>query len=246
MMLPMQIHELLGAGIRAARLKKGWRQQDAADHFRMYGLPSWRPVAVGQVETGVRKPSIGDLLLACVVLEISVADLIPDVSERIDLGTGATMSAAAARALLSGDWDAFEALPPENFDWPGEASIDKAIARAGAERDRQRRLIQPIADRAPSLDMYSGKALRIFLPPTDAEAHAAGRLEIEPVQLKCAALVLWDRDFEAERDARAGGGAASARTLAARRGHAARAMLAELRTFVDEAYKRGRGAHVEA
>ena len=119
MMLAMQIHELLGAGIRAARLKKGWRQQDAAARFQMYGLPTWKPVAVGQVETGVRKPSIGELLLACAALEVSVADLIPDVDEPVDLGAGATMSAAAVRALLSGRWEDFP-RNPDDFAFPGE------------------------------------------------------------------------------------------------------------------------------
>jgi transcriptional regulator with XRE-family HTH domain len=233
MMLAMQIHELLGAGIRAARLKKGWRQQDAAARFQMYGLPTWKPVAVGQVETGVRKPSIGELLLACAALEVSVADLIPDVDEPVDLGAGATMSAAAVRALLSGRWEDFP-RNPDDFAFPGETWLEGVLQQAGAVRDRQRALIQPILDRS-DLDPWSEDVHRVFLPPTDAEAHAARRLEVEPVQVKAAALALWHRGFEAERDARMGeaGDAPSARTLAARRGHATRAMLAELREFLD-------------
>ena len=231
MMLPMQIHELLGAGIRAARLRKGWRQQDAADRFRMYGLPTWRPVAVGQVETGVRKPSIGELLLACAALEVSVADLIPDVDEPIDLGAGATMSAAAVRALLSGDWENFP-HNPEDFAIPGEEWLEDILRSAGSERDRQKALVEPLMDRSPR-ELSPEELHRVFVPPTEAEAHAAARLDAEPAQLKFAALALWGRSFEEERDARAGGDAdLQPRTLAARRGHATRVMLGELRAFL--------------
>jgi transcriptional regulator with XRE-family HTH domain len=241
MMLPMRIHELLGAGIRAARLRKGWRQQDAAARFQLYGLPTWKPVAVGQVETGVRKPSIGELLLACAALEVSVADLIPDVDEPIDLGAGATMSAAAVRALLSGKWEDFP-HDPADFAYPGETWLEEVLRHAGAERDRQRALIQPILDRS-ALDPWSAEVNRVFAQPaTEAEVHAAKRLRIEPVQLKAAALALWGRDFETERDARSGAADdALARTLAARRGHATRAMLAELRDFLATSPPEGDG-----
>ena len=241
MMLPMQIHELLGQGIRAARLRKGWRQQDAADNFRLYGLPTWRPVAVGQVETGVRKPSIGELLLACAALEVSLADLVPDTEELVDLGTGATMSAAAVKALLSGDFGQFPA-DPADFTFPGEASIEDMLAQAGAERDRKRQLIQPIIDRS-GLDPYGELVHTMFQQPTEAEVHAARRLRVEPVQLRGAAIALWRRNFDAERDARAGDGEAPARTLAARRGHAARAMLTELQTYLTETFGAAGKAH---
>jgi transcriptional regulator with XRE-family HTH domain len=234
MMLPMQIHELLGAGIRAARQRKGWRQQDASARFRSYGLPTWKPGAVGQVEAGVRKPSIGELLLACAALEVSLADLVLDVDEPIDLGTGATMTAAAVKALLSGDWAAFPRRP-EDFAFPGEAAMEDEIARAGAERDRQRDLLQPLIDISPR-QLPPDEMHRVFLPPTDAEAHAAGRLEVEPVQLRYASRALWGRDFEEERDARAGGAEdVPSKTLQARRGHASRAMLAALKAFLGSA-----------
>jgi 8-oxo-dGTP diphosphatase len=234
MMLPMQIHELLGAGIRAARMRKGWRQQDASAVFRSYGLPTWKPGAVGQVEAGVRKPSIGELLLACAALEVSIADLVPDVDEPVDLGAGATMTSAAVRALLSGNFAAFPRRP-EDFAFPGEAALEDEVARAGAERDRQRSLLQPLVDAAPR-QLSPAEMNRVFLPPTDAESHAAGRLNVEPVQLRFAARVLWARDFEEERDARAGDAAGvPPKTLQARRGHASRSMLAELKSCLDQA-----------
>jgi len=47
------------------------------------------------------------------------------------------------------------------------------------------------------------------------------------------------RDFEEERDVRVGAGPSgqSAAAVQARRGHAARAMLAELETFIGNVYK---------
>jgi transcriptional regulator with XRE-family HTH domain len=233
MMLPMQIHELLGAGIRAARLRQGWRQQDASERFRAYGLPTWKPGAVGQVEAGVRKPSIGELLLACAALEVSLTDLVLDVDERIDLGTGATMTAAAVRELMR-NWDAFPRRP-QDFDFPGESAMEDALARAGAERDRQRSLLQPLVDISPR-QLPPDEMHKVFLPPTDAEAHAARRLEAEPVKLKYASRELWGRDFEEERDARAGDAVeVPPKTLQARRGHASRAMLGELKAFLGSA-----------
>ncbi len=53
--------------------------------------------------------------------------------------------------------------------------------------------------------------------------------------LKFASRILWDRNFEEERDARAGNGDAPPQTLQARRGHAARAMLDKLRDFLRDA-----------
>jgi transcriptional regulator with XRE-family HTH domain len=236
MMEPVQIHELLGQGIRAARLRNGWRQQDASARFRRSGLPTWRPVAVGQVEAGTRKPSIGELLLVCAVLEVSLADLVPDTGEPVDLGVGATMSAAAVRALLSGDVGQFIAISAGEFNYPGEA---EATERAWAERDRQRALIGPLLN-GTGIDPYSGEFHTVFLEPTEAEGRAAVKLGVEPVVLRTAAFILWGRDFEAERDDRAANGG-DARAIAARRGHATRAMLAELQELIDRAYGTGAG-----
>lgn len=233
MMLPVRIHDAIGAGIRAARLAKGWRQQDASYRFRAYGLPTWTPGAVSQVEAGVRKPNVGELLLAAAALEVAVADLIPATDELIDLGTGATMSARAVRALLAGDFGAFP-RSPDDFSFPGDSAMEDALARAGAERDRQRALIQPILNLS-SLDPWSAEVHRVFLAPTEAESRAAARLRVEPVQVRAAALVLWSRDFEEERDGRAGT-ADDPKVLQAQRGHATRAMLADLGELLSAAY----------
>jgi transcriptional regulator with XRE-family HTH domain len=63
--------------------------------------------------------------------------------------------------------------------------------------------------------------------PTEAEQHAARRFGASVTEVRRAALALWSRGFDEERDARIGN-AAQPRTRQARRGHAARQMLAEL------------------
>ncbi len=199
MMLPVNIHELLGMGIRAARQQRGWRQQDASNEFRSAGLRSWTPLAVGQVESGRRKPPLGDLLLACTALGVRLADLVPDVDDDIDLGSGATMKASAVRAILSGkNPDDIEA--GDQIVTPGDKWLAEALSRSLAEHERIEPLLRPIWDMAHVAPSRNDKRLA-YLPPTEAEQRAAERLAVEPVQIKAAARVRWGRDFEDERDA---------------------------------------------
>jgi transcriptional regulator with XRE-family HTH domain len=230
MMLPVNIHELLGMGIRAARQEKGWRQQDASNEFRSAGLHSWTPLAVGQVESGTRKPSVGDLVLACIALGVSLADLVPDVDENVDLGAGAIVPASDLKAILSGV--SAGQLEVGGIVTPGDRWLAEALARSVAERERLEPLLLPIWDMARRRILREDKR-RAFLPPTEAEQRAADRLGIEPAQLKAAARTLWGQDFEQERDARAGDASGiPPATLQARRGHATRAMLADLVEFL--------------
>ena len=115
---------------------------------------------------------------------------------------------------------------------PGDAWIAEALQRARAERERIEPLLRPIWDRArqtlTGLDRH-----RAYMPPTETDERAADRLRVAPVQLKAASRALWARDFEEERDARVGAVAAvSPQRLQALRGHATRAILAELRDFL--------------
>lgn len=243
-MQPVEIHELIGAGIRAAREQKGWRQEDAAAQFRFYGLTTWRRSTVADVEAGRRRPSIGNLLLVALALDVTLADLIPeDVSERIDLGDGASMGAAEVRALLSGDHEALDNLDSDDVHWvPGNDVVAAIYERVEPEIKRLRTLVRPLED-ASTRPLNAGDWRSAIRKPTEAETRASARLGVEPAQLKMAARVLWGRDFEEERDARAQTGTPgqSAAAVQARRGHAARAMLAELETFIGNAYKTQEG-----
>jgi transcriptional regulator with XRE-family HTH domain len=231
------MHDLIGTGVAAARQRRHWTQEQTAVRFRLYGLTAWRTSTVGSLEAGLRRPRLDEVLLMAVALEVSVADLIPDVDELVELGDGAAMSVRAIRALLSGNWDAFP-HDPADFDYPGDAQEAEALDRAGAERDRQRALIKPILDKL-ALDPWSPEVHRVFLPATDAETHAARRLKIKPVQLKAASLV-WGKDFTDERDARiADAEKLGQRSLQARRGLATREMISELRALLRDVSLRG-------
>jgi transcriptional regulator with XRE-family HTH domain len=71
--------------------------------------------------------------------------------------------------------------------------------------------------------------------PTESERHAARRLGTSPAEVRRAALALWLRSFDEERDARIGDATAmDPRSRQARRGHAAREMLSEIAEAVVE------------
>ena len=235
-MQPVEIHELIGKGIRAARERKGWRQEDAAAQFRFYGLTTWRRSTVADVERGRRRPPIGDLLLVALALDVTLAELIDiDVVERIDLGDGASMGAAEVRALLSGNREALDTLPDEDAHWvPGNNDFADLYKRADAEVQELRALVQPLLDASPKPP--SAKIWRDAMRrSTEAEIRAATRIGVEPAQLKVAAQVLYDKTFESERDERAGVGSGMQEepaSVQARRGHAARAVVTELESFI--------------
>jgi len=239
MIAPMDIHGLIGLGVRAKREELGLRQEDAAKRFRDSGLPAWRRSTVAQVEAGTRRPSLGDLMLIAVALDCALADLVPaDAPELIDVGTGITMTASAVKAVLSGISPVD--LPAGDINGPGvpgeptlaeiEAFFDD-VRRSWPEQELAREQVRQIWKGARRRVMR-GDIRGSFLPPTEAEARAAERLGVPASYLKAAAGALWDRDFDIERDARAGDGDLPPSTLQGRRGHATRAMLAEVREYL--------------
>jgi transcriptional regulator with XRE-family HTH domain len=234
-MEPMEIHGLIGAGIRAARERRGWRQEDAAQAFRRYGLTTWRRTTVADVEAGRRQPSIGDLVLVALALGVTVADLIPDSSERVEIGTDATITPRMVRLLLSDDQEGIDNLPVDEREHAPGNEIDRALETAGETAEAY-----TLAGQASSLSSTSATfappalAATELRSPTETESRVARRLGVAPAIVQTASHMLWHRTFEAERDSRvraADDEPASAK--ARRRGHATRAMLAELQTSLD-------------
>lgn len=96
---------------------------------------------------------------------------------------------------------------------------------------------QAIRDRlkpgtSPGQPVTLPKALRSV--PSDSERHAARRLGTTPAEIREASAALWSRSFDEERDARAGNVTGmEPRSRQARRGLAAREMLAEIGKFLD-------------
>lgn len=188
----MRIRNLLAAGVKAARQARGWTQEDAARHFRLHGLTTWRTGTVGGMEAGLRNPRLDDVILICASLGVTLEELLPGTGEAVELGDGMVMTPATIRALLAGAA-------------PGAANSHPAQIQGSAPGDL----------------------------PGDAERHAAKRLGAEVAQVVLASRALWGRSFTEERDRRAGlTDGMTPRTVQARRGLAARAMLAELQAAI--------------
>ena len=105
-----------------------------------------------------------------------------------------------------------------------------ALEDAGAERDRKRRLVQPILDHS-SFQMSADDINKLFLPATDAEKYAASRLGVDPVVIKAASMATWRRSFDDEGDASVPD-ELEPRSRQARRGLVTRGMLGSLRGLI--------------
>ena len=237
------MHDLIAKGVAEARQRKGWTQERAAREFRAKGLTSWRKGTVGQLEAGLRRPRLDEVLLMCRALEISLEHLIPGGDERVEMGDGAVMTPQGIRELLAGDYNRLDSRPAHEDPYerfPEDVALDDLYRRSVSEKERLESLLQPITQWCDDhgFQLLHGDYRSAFGAPEDAERHAARRLNVEPAQVRLAARVLWNHQgFGAERDARIGDAASlSARSLQARRGLVTRDMLAELREFLDSVY----------
>jgi transcriptional regulator with XRE-family HTH domain len=235
------MHDLVAAGIKAARQRKGWTQDDAARMFRMNGLLSWRGGTVGQMEAGLRRPRLDELLLICATLEVSLDELLPGEDEQVELGDAATMTPRAMRALLR-DYDEFNRMSFSDARFPGRSEVERLAARmqtSGMSYERLDKLVEPIMQaggrKRIAMTILAQHLIVALDTPADADRHAARQLGLEPVQVRLASLVLWGADFIAERDRRVGDvNELEPRSRQARRGLVAREMLSELKAFFDE------------
>jgi transcriptional regulator with XRE-family HTH domain len=226
----VRMHDLIAAGVAAARQRKRWTQEEAARRFRHVGLTTYRTSTVGSLEAGLRRPRLDEVLLMCAALDCTLDQLLPATEEPIELGDGAVMSADAVRSLLC---DGMPAETTAEMHFPGDATeVEYVLGRAVAEVDQIMPLLVPIRRHSPSLgDEDITAALEL---PDDAERHAARRLGIHPSQVKLASRALWRRDFAEERDARIGDlSQLEPRSRQARRGLVTREMLGAMRDYLD-------------
>lgn len=241
----MRMYELIGRGIAAARQRNGWTQEQAARAFRSCGLTAWRTSTVGSLEAGLRRPRLDEVLLMCAALNVSLADLIVDAAEPVELGDGAQLGTSVIRGMLArpirelDELDDVDAESPGGAVWfPRDELIAKAVARDWAEREHLKpsfRLLRQWG-KDHGLRPRNWADLGAVGMPTDTERHAARRLGVRPPEVRYAAEVLWKRGFEEERDVRVGDvDKLEPRSRQARRGLVTREMLAELRRMLDEA-----------
>jgi transcriptional regulator with XRE-family HTH domain len=237
----VQVHDLIAKGIAEARRRNGWTQEHTARVFRAHGLHAWRKGTVGQLEAGLRKPRLDEVLLMARALEVTVDQLIPGGDdERVNLTDDATVSPRWIREMLRGEFfrgdRLAKELPYERF--PLDDVIAEVMRRAQTEEDRDAPLVEAIGEWDEQHDdkLMGEDLLASHKRPSDAERHAAQRLGVEVAPLKLASRALWDhRNFDEERDRRVGNvDELEPRSRQARRGLVTRQMLAELRTFFEE------------
>jgi hypothetical protein len=155
----------------------------------------------------------------------------------IDFGAEVRMTASAVKALLSGAQPGD--LPADDIVEPLTHEQAEAVDLYHWGMDQIREHAENDLAMQAEVRMLLGAAgaetvfWQMFRRPVEAEERAAERLGVPVPYVKAAARALWAHDLEAERDATAGDENAVAGSLQARRGHATRAMLTELREYMD-------------
>jgi transcriptional regulator with XRE-family HTH domain len=235
----VRVYELFGRGVARVRQERGWTQEQAANFFRSHGLRAWRKGTVGQLEAGLRRPRLDEMLLMARALGVTLDRLIPGGDEeRVELGDDAVVSPRWIREMLAGDlWDQRAlAVPYERF--PLDGVLAEVRRRADAEEQRDAPLMEAIDKWAEQNDveLMAEDLFASHVRPSHTERHAAQRLGVQIAPLKYASRALWgDRNFDEERDRRVGDiDQLEPRSRQARRGLVTREMLAELRALFDE------------
>ena len=195
------LREVLAAGVKAARMGLGLRQEDAATLLRQLGLASWIRGTVAQAEVGARRLTPEELVILALAYETTPAALVVGEDDAlVELTPDTWITVADLRGLWSGR--------PARIQAPtgpkGAAAAARERLKAGGQTRR-------------------GEA-------SDADRHAARRLGLSLEEATAAATKLWGRTLAEERDRRLAErtGELSPRQLQALRGHVTRELLAEL------------------
>lgn len=240
------MHELIAKGAAAVRRRNGWTQEQAAHAYRVHGLPSWRTSTVGSLEAGLRRPRLDEVILMCAALNVTLADLVraadEDGANQVELGDGAVLSTRVILGFLYEGFDEIDELPHKDpratMRFPVSGKVEELISQAAAEQEHLRPALMSIVAWGVQhgVRLVADDYFGAFRAPSDAERHAARRLNLDPAQVRLAARALWRRDFDQERDSRIGNVAEmEPRSRQARRGLVTREMLAEIERMLREA-----------
>lgn len=215
---PLPFAVALGHRLRQVREAAGDTAADVAARSRLVGL-AWDRSTVARIELGQRQVTAAELLLASLIYDTAVADLLPTeaarLSERTSAAPPAMRGCLTARVTGGFEVDGLGGLVSEGMD-----RMRPALAAAGA--------------RLPGAAAISilGAATHVS---DEATGKAARRLAATAEEVAVAAQTLWHRSLTAERDARVEAkGQASARVRQARRGHVTRALVEELAPMVKQ------------
>jgi transcriptional regulator with XRE-family HTH domain len=233
------MYDLIARGVAEARQRKGWTQEQAARVFRAHGLRAWRKGTVGQLEAGLRRPRLDEVLLMARALEVTVDQLIPGGDrERVELEDDAVVSPRWIREMLRGEFfkedRLLSELPYERFPLDDTLAEIHRLAREADERAHEEQIVD--WDTQHDDKLVAADLMASHKRPSDAERHAAHRLGVEPSDVKLVSRALWDhRNFDEERDRRVGDiDQLPPRSRQARRGLVTRHMIAELRDAFEE------------
>lgn len=210
----------MAGNLKRIREASGRRQDDVAAEARRLGL-TWTRSTVAALETGRRELKIEELVALPVILgsalgkPVTALDLYA-CGDAISLTPAVALSTQELARALSGQ---------------------RVSVRWLVDEERQRLIDEELPELADILSGFDDATVERALVAGrgEAEAKAAGSLGVLPGLVGAVAVHLWGRSLSDERDARAGSDG-DARSLQARRGHATRALLAELR---DELARRG-------
>jgi transcriptional regulator with XRE-family HTH domain len=236
----VQVHDLIGRGVAKARQDLGWTQEQTSRRFRAVGLSAWRKGTVGQLEAGLRRPTIAEVLLMARALHVGVADLFPGGNdELVQLEDSAEVSAVWIREMLTAGIDPncpVEQMPHERL--PVDAILAEVSKRTQELNERDAPFVEAIQewDNQHDATLTAADLFASHERPTDAERHAARRLGVEARYMKLASRARWHNlDFEDERDRRVGDiETLEPRSRQARRGLVTRELISELRAVFDE------------
>ena len=234
------MHDLIGKGVAKARQDRGWTQEQASRMFRAVGLRAWRKSTVGQLEIGLRRPTIAEVLLMARALRVEVADLFPGGDdELVELGDDAVVSALWIQEMFTGEFyrdRPAEQLPYEEL--PFDTILAEVSKRAQELKERDAPFVEAIQewDKQHDATLMTADLFASHERPTDTERHAARRLGVEVRYVKLASRARWHNlDFDDERDRRVGDvEALEPRSRQARRGLVTRELISELRAVFEE------------
>lgn len=227
---PLTFDVALGHRLRRVREDQGLTADDIARHSTVLGL-DWDRSTVGRIELGKRRVTAAELFLLPRLYGLSgpgLVEILP--TERVALTAAVAATPDALASVLSeSDRAGHEGWSLPKWDELVAQTLDQLKASA-PKTAAWARAAAPGAESSWVVAQASRHAKE------DATTKAAARLGATSLHVAVAAEQLWDRGLAEERDARveAMGPTPSTRARQARRGHATRALLAELAPVVEK------------
>lgn len=226
------LDQLVGASLRTIRSEQDLSQDAIARQLRAVGL-DWSRSVVASVEAGAKTLDVAELLLLSLALRRPPSSWFPG-DGWVELRPGCHATASDLRRTFSGE-DSWDTVPPVDLNGPGLQPPLTGWADAVSDGEGRMARYLRILPLLSQADLQRAKNAA----KGEAEQRAAQRLQVEdPVEVALAAISLWDQSLTEERNERVARLVLPdtpphmVRTL---RGHATRALLAELAPVVRRA-----------